>query len=105
MTERIYRYWLGGWHFEVNQPRGLIPSSRYTYLQTTHLTSSLVLCILQADKIEVEDVSGGCGAMFEVYVKDAEFRGLNTVKQHRIITATLQEEIKNMHGIRIHTEK
>lgn len=42
--------------------------------------------------------------MFEVYVKDAEFKGLNTMKQHRIVTATLQEEIKNMHGIRIHTE-
>lgn len=52
----------------------------------------------------MEDVSGGCGAMFEVYVKDAEFKGLNTVKQHRIVTATLKEEIKQMHGIRIQTE-
>lgn len=71
---------------------------------TECLTSSFSHTLLQAEKIEVEDVSGGCGAMFEVYVKDAEFKGLNTVKQHRIVTATLQEEIKNMHGIRIHTE-
>lgn len=31
----------------------------------------------------MEDVSGGCGAMFEVYVKDVAFKGINTVKQHR----------------------
>lgn len=42
--------------------------------------------------------------MFEVYVKDVEFKGLSTVKQHRIVTATLQDEIKQMHGIRIQTE-
>lgn len=42
--------------------------------------------------------------MFEVYVKDKEFKGLNTVKQHRIVTAALQDEIKLMHGIRIQTE-
>lgn len=42
--------------------------------------------------------------MFEVYVQDLEFKGLSTVKQHRLVTATLQEEIKQMHGIRIQTE-
>lgn len=28
---------------------------------------------------------GGCGAMFEINVIAPEFKGLNTVKQHRII--------------------
>ncbi|XP_046418635.1 bolA-like protein 3 [Neodiprion pinetum] len=57
----------------------------------------------KASLIEVTDVSGGCGAMFEVNVVAPEFRGLNTVKQHRVINEILKEEIKNMHGIRIHT--
>ncbi|XP_011498633.1 PREDICTED: bolA-like protein 3 [Ceratosolen solmsi marchali] len=57
----------------------------------------------KAETIEVSDVSGGCGAMFEVNVIAPEFRGLNTVKQHRIINEALKEEIKDMHGIRIHT--
>ncbi|XP_015584890.1 bolA-like protein 3 [Cephus cinctus] len=57
----------------------------------------------KAEFIEVTDVSGGCGAMFEVNVVAPEFKGLNTVKQHRIINEALKEEIKDMHGIRIHT--
>ncbi|XP_058792318.1 bolA-like protein 3 isoform X2 [Phymastichus coffea] len=57
----------------------------------------------QAKVIEVCDVSGGCGAMFEVNVITLEFKGLNTVKQHRIINDALKDEIKDMHGIRIHT--
>ncbi|XP_047367398.1 bolA-like protein 3 [Vespa velutina] len=64
----------------------------------------------KARLIEVTDVSGGCGAMFEINVIAPEFKGLNTVKQHRIInevgmeiTTVLKEEIKDMHGIRIYT--
>ncbi|XP_029170175.1 bolA-like protein 3 [Nylanderia fulva] len=57
----------------------------------------------QAQLIEVTDVQGGCGAMFDINVVAPEFKGLNTVKQHRIINEVLKEEIKDMHGLRIHT--
>jgi len=57
----------------------------------------------QAQLIEVTDVSGGCGAMFDINVVAPEFKGLNTVKQHRIINEVLKEEIKDMHGLRIYT--
>ncbi|XP_031829201.1 bolA-like protein 3 [Nomia melanderi] len=57
----------------------------------------------KAQLIEVNDVSGGCGAMFEISVIAPEFEGLNTVKQHRMINEVLKEEIKDMHGIRIYT--
>ncbi|CAG9123053.1 unnamed protein product [Plutella xylostella] len=40
--------------------------------------------------ISVEDISGGCGAMFEVSIEAKEFVGLSTVKQHRIVTETLK---------------
>lgn len=33
----------------------------------------------------VNYILGGCGAMFEINVIAPEFKGLNTVKQHRII--------------------
>ncbi|XP_003702388.1 bolA-like protein 3 isoform X1 [Megachile rotundata] len=56
-----------------------------------------------AKLIEVNDVSGGCGAMFEINVVAAEFKGLNTIKQHRMINEALKKEIKDMHGIRIYT--
>ncbi|XP_011158622.1 bolA-like protein 3 isoform X2 [Solenopsis invicta] len=57
----------------------------------------------QAQLIEVTDVSGGCGAMFDINVVAPEFKGLNTMKQHRIINEVLKEEIKDMHGLRIRT--
>ncbi|XP_028168585.1 bolA-like protein 3 [Ostrinia nubilalis] len=53
--------------------------------------------------LSVQDISGGCGAMFEVSVEAKEFVGLSTVKQHRLVTDTLKSEIAEMHGIRIHT--
>ncbi|XP_033339763.2 bolA-like protein 3 isoform X2 [Megalopta genalis] len=57
----------------------------------------------RAKMIEVNDVSGGCGAMFEINVVALEFQGLTTMMQHRLINEALKEEIKDMHGIRIFT--
>ncbi|XP_058463296.1 bolA-like protein 3 [Malaya genurostris] len=56
-----------------------------------------------ATNVVVTDVSGGCGSMYEIYVESTEFKGLSTVKQHRLITEILKSEIKDMHGLRIHT--
>ncbi|XP_013191524.1 bolA-like protein 3 [Amyelois transitella] len=53
--------------------------------------------------LSVEDISGGCGAMFEISVEAKEFVGLSRVKQHRLVTDSLKTEIAEMHGIRIHT--
>ncbi|KAL9914304.1 bolA-like protein 3 [Glossina fuscipes] len=53
--------------------------------------------------IKVNDVSGGCGAMFDVFVEDFEFKGLTTLRQHKLVTNTLKDKIKEMHGLRIHT--
>lgn len=41
--------------------------------------------------------------MFDINVVAPEFKGLNTVKQHRIINEVLKKEIKDMHGLRIRT--
>jgi len=56
-----------------------------------------------ASSLSVTDVSGGCGAMFEVCVEAPDFAGLSVVKQHRLVTQTLAAEIADMHGIRIFT--
>ncbi|XP_014254644.1 bolA-like protein 3 [Cimex lectularius] len=57
----------------------------------------------KANSIDVVDVSGGCGAMFEIAIQAPQFKGLPIVKQHRLVTEALKEEIKDMHGFRIHT--
>ncbi|KAI8434527.1 hypothetical protein MSG28_012528 [Choristoneura fumiferana] len=41
--------------------------------------------------------------MFEVSIEAKEFIGLPRVKQHRLVTDSLKQEISEMHGIRIHT--
>lgn len=54
--------------------------------------------------VKVEDVSGGCGAMFEIYVEAAEFKGLPIVKQHKSVYGALKDEIKRIHGVQLVTK-
>lgn len=57
----------------------------------------------KASFVQVQDISGGCGAMYEVQVMAEEFRGKRTILQHRMINEALKDEIKDMHGLRIST--
>ena len=57
----------------------------------------------KATDIAVMDVSGGCGAMFEVYVEAPDFKGMRVVKQHQLVNQALASQIKEMHGLRIST--
>lgn len=41
--------------------------------------------------------------MYEITVESCEFQGISRVKQHQMIVDALKEEIKDMHGVRIHT--
>lgn len=72
---------------------------------------------LQASQVNVEDVSGGCGAAYAVYVESPLFKvlsspcclltasqGKNMVAQHKMVTSTLREQIKDMHSITIKTK-
>lgn len=51
----------------------------------------------------MKDISGGCGAMYEIMVESSEFQGMSRVKQHQMVVDTLKQEIKDMHGVRIDT--
>ena len=55
----------------------------------------------KADLVQVEDISGGCGSMYTVFVQSVEFNGLRLVKRHQMINEALKAEIKEMHGLRI----
>jgi len=56
-----------------------------------------------ATEVDVKDISGGCGSMYEVYLTSTSFIGKRTVLQHRLVNEALKEEIKDMHGLRIFT--
>lgn len=57
-----------------------------------------------AKHIQVEDKSGGCGAMFEIFIESPEFKKLSTPKQHKIVYDTLKDQIKVIHGLRVITK-
>lgn len=48
-------------------------------------------------------LTGGCGQQFGVEVVSAKFKGLPPVKQHRMVTNSLKDEVAAMHAIRIVT--
>ncbi|XP_018608077.1 bolA-like protein 3 [Scleropages formosus] len=58
----------------------------------------------QATSLKVLDISGGCGAMYEIHIESEEFKGKRTVQQHQLVNQALRDEIKSMHGLRIFTD-
>ncbi|XP_037551649.1 bolA-like protein 3 [Nematolebias whitei] len=57
-----------------------------------------------ASKLKVVDISGGCGAMYEIHIESSEFKGKRTVQQHQLVNQALKDEIQVMHGLRIFTD-
>uniref|UniRef100_A0ABK0LLV6 BolA family member 3 n=2 Tax=Rattus norvegicus TaxID=10116 RepID=A0ABK0LLV6_RAT len=57
----------------------------------------------RATAIQVTDISGGCGAMYEIKIESEEFKAKRMVQQHQMVNQALKEEIKGMHGLRIFT--
>lgn len=57
-----------------------------------------------AASLKVVDISGGCGAMYEIHIESSEFKGKRTVQQHQLVNQALKDEIQGMHGLRIFTE-
>ncbi|XP_060075340.1 bolA-like protein 3 [Ylistrum balloti] len=57
-----------------------------------------------ASHVEVSDISGGCGAMYEILIEADSFQGKRKVAQHKMVTEALKEQIKDMHGLRITTK-
>jgi stress-induced morphogen len=55
-------------------------------------------------RLQVQDVSGGCGSMYAINVTSEKFRGLSMIKQHRLVNEILGEEIKKWHGLQLRTK-
>ncbi|EPE03636.1 hypothetical protein F503_01894 [Ophiostoma piceae UAMH 11346] len=53
---------------------------------------------LQAEAVEVTDVSGGCGQAFTAVIVSPQFSGLNRLKRHRLVNTALKDEIANIHA-------
>ncbi|KAJ3484428.1 hypothetical protein NLI96_g5651 [Meripilus lineatus] len=51
--------------------------------------------------LAVQDISGGCGSFYAISITSDKFRGLSTVKQHRLVNAVLKDEIDVIHGLQV----
>jgi len=54
-------------------------------------------------RLQVQDVSGGCGSFYAITIASQAFQGLPIVKQHKLVTETLKQEIEGIHGLQIKT--
>ncbi|KAF2003162.1 bola-like protein, partial [Amniculicola lignicola CBS 123094] len=59
---------------------------------------------LEPVRLEVQDISGGCGSMYAIEIESPKFAGLSVIKQHKLVNTVLAEEIKGWHGVRLKTK-
>ncbi|KAF2267393.1 bola-like protein [Lojkania enalia] len=53
---------------------------------------------LGATYVEIEDMSGGCGQMFEAIIVSPQFAKKTTLARHRLVNNALKEEIAAIHA-------
>jgi stress-induced morphogen len=59
---------------------------------------------LEPTKLEVQDISGGCGSMYGIEVVSERFRGLGMLRQQRLVNEILGKEmIAEWHGVQLRT--
>lgn len=71
-----------------------IPSSGVT---DAHLQSKIT-DQLNATHVEIIDISGGCGQMFEAVIVSDQFAKKTTLARHRLVNGILKEEIAAIHA-------
>jgi stress-induced morphogen len=49
--------------------------------------------------------AGGCGSFYAITIASQAFNGLPIVKQHKLVTQTLQQEIEGIHGLQARSMK
>lgn len=53
---------------------------------------------LNAELVQVEDMSGGCGQAFAVVIVSSLFQGKNKLAKHRLVNSQLRDEIASIHA-------
>ncbi|KAL7791574.1 bola protein [Trichoderma ceciliae] len=65
--------------------------------------AALLSSKLNPTSLLVQDISGGCGSMYAIDITSPAFRGLNMLKQQRLVNAALGDLVKEWHGVQIKT--
>ncbi|KAK3681810.1 bola protein [Podospora appendiculata] len=63
----------------------------------------LLLAEFAPTELVVQDISGGCGSMYGIEISSERFRGLNMLKQQRLVNSVLGDLLKGWHGVQLKT--
>lgn len=80
---------------ELEKPEGLTDGESQVW--------DKVVAELEPTQLVVQDISGGCGSMYFIDVTSVRFKGLNMLKQQRMVNAALGELVKEWHGVQLKT--
>ncbi len=67
-----------------------------------YFLSSLPL-LLAIYRVEIKDVSGGCGDFYQILVVSPQFQGVTRIHTHRMVNDVLEKFIGKMHGLTLRT--
>ncbi|CAO3631516.1 unnamed protein product [Mucor fragilis] len=65
---------------------------------TADALKAVIVEKLGAQLVEVEDLSAGCGQMFEVVIVSPVFEGKRLLARHKLVNEALKEEISKVHA-------
>ncbi|PYH46834.1 BolA family protein [Aspergillus saccharolyticus JOP 1030-1] len=65
---------------------------------TADLLRSKLFDQLQAQHVEIEDLSGGCGQAFQAVIVSPQFEKKNMLARHRLVNSVLKAEIAAIHA-------
>ncbi|KAL8938548.1 MAG: hypothetical protein Q9216_003834 [Gyalolechia sp. 2 TL-2023] len=53
---------------------------------------------LDAEYVDIEDMSGGCGQAFNAMIVSSQFENKNSLARHRLVNSALKTEIAAIHA-------
>ncbi|KAF2007897.1 bola-like protein [Amniculicola lignicola CBS 123094] len=59
---------------------------------------SKLVSVLGAEYVEIADLSGGCGQMYEAIIVSPQFAKKTTLARHRLVNSALKQEIAAIHA-------
>ncbi|XP_071943940.1 bolA-like protein 2 [Antedon mediterranea] len=58
---------------------------------------------LEAEHVNVEDLSDGCGGKFSAFIVSNKFKGKGLLQQHRMVNSCIKEEMESIHAFTMKT--
>lgn len=56
---------------------------------------------LKPTKLQIVDISGGCGQSFQVNIASEAFEGVSAIKRHRMVHEAIKQEMEGIHALNI----